>query len=103
MSLEQGTKLKNGKIIDSLPEEKTSTNLHLAESNTNDSDNNDSSDISSQLTEMKEIYEKKRSELHSQFSQLKDLMMAVIKKSSEDSPSTSSQGLSNQSQRLDNG
>ena len=78
MSLEQGTKLRNGKIIDSLPEENTSSNLVLAASNNNDSDTNDISDISFQLTEMKENYEKKISELHSEFSQLKDLMMAVI-------------------------
>ena len=32
-------------------------------------------------------------ELQSEFSQLKDLMMAIINKSNSDSPSTSSQGL----------
>ena len=80
MSLEQCTKLRNGKIIDSSPEENTSTNLVKAESNTNDSDTNDISDISSPLTEMKKNYEKKITELHSEFSQLKDLMMAVNKK-----------------------
>ena len=66
----------------------------MAVSNTVDSDTNDSSDISSQLFEMKENYERKISELQSEFSQLKDLMMAVISKSNNDSPSTSSQGLS---------
>ena len=90
MSLEQGTKLRNGKVIDSLPEENTSTNLVMAQSNSNDSDTNDISDISSQLTEMQENYEKKISELHSEFSQLEDLMMAVIRKSNEETPSTSS-------------
>ena len=99
MSLEQGTKLRKGEVIDSLPEESTSTNLVMAEPNSNDSDTNDISDISSQLTEMKENYEKKISELHSEFSQLKDLMMAVIKKSNEETPSSSSQGLSKQPQR----
>ena len=71
----------------------------MAESNTNDSDTNYISGISSQLTEMKENYEKKISELQSEFSQRKDLMMAFVKKTSKDSPSTSSQGLSKQSQR----
>ena len=66
----------------------------MAVSNTVDSDTNDSSDISSQLFEMKENYERKISELQSEFSQLKDLMMAVISKLNNDSPSTSSQGLS---------
>ena len=72
----------------------------MAESNTNDSDTNYISDISSQLTEMKENYEKKISELQSEFSQRKDPMMAFVKKkTSKDSPSTSSRGLSKQSQR----
>ena len=90
MSLEQGTKLRKGKIIDLLSEENTSTNLIMAESNTKYSDTNDISNISSRLPEMKEKFERKISELQSEFSQLKDLMMAVITKSSEDSPSTSS-------------
>ena len=59
MSLEQGTKLRNGKIIDFPSEEHTSTDLVMAESNTTDSDTNDNSDISSQLTEMKETDERK--------------------------------------------
>ena len=99
MGLEQGTKLRHLKVTDSLPGEKTSASFVMAESNPNDSDINDTSDISSQLTEMKENYEKKLSELHSEFSQLKDLMMAVIRKSNEETPSTSSQGLSKQPQR----
>ena len=70
----------------------------MAESNVTDSDTNDNSDISSQLTEMKENYEKKINDLHSEFSQLKDLMMAIISKSNEDSPSTSSRDLSKRPQ-----
>ena len=62
----------------------------MAEPNPNDSDTNDSSDISSQLSEMKENYERKINELHSQFGQLKDLMMPVIKKTSNDSQPSSS-------------
>ena len=63
----------------------------MAESNTTDSDSNDNSDNSSPLTEMKENYERKINEVQSEFSQLKDLMMAVIKKLNEESPSSSSQ------------
>ena len=81
MSFEQGTQLRNGKVISFMSEENTSSSNVMAESNTVDSDTNDSSDISSQLTEMKENYERKISELQSEFSQLKNLMMAVISKS----------------------
>ena len=70
----------------------------MAESNTNDSDTNDMSEIFSQITELMGNYEKKIGELQSEFSQLKDLMTTVIRKSNEDSPSSSTQGLSKQSQ-----
>ena len=70
----------------------------MVESDSNDSDTNESSDIFSQLSEMKENYKRKISELQSEFSQLKDLMMAVISKSNNDSPSTSTQCLSKQPQ-----
>ena len=76
MCLEQGTKLRNGKVIDSSTEENISENIILAESNSNDADVNEGSDISSQLSEMIENYERKISELQTEFSQLKDLMMA---------------------------
>ena len=65
MSLEKGTRLRNGKIIDSSTEENASENLIRAECNSNDSDINEGSDISSQLSEMKENYERKISELQS--------------------------------------
>ena len=48
MSLEQGTELRNGKIIDFPSKENTSTDLLMAESKFTDSDTNDNSDISSQ-------------------------------------------------------
>ena len=38
--------------------------LNMAQLNPNDSDTNDNSDISSQLSEMKENYERKINELH---------------------------------------
>ena len=57
----------------------------MAESTTTDSDSNDNPDISSQLTEIKENYERKINKVQTEFSQLKDLMMAIIKKSSEGS------------------
>ena len=62
----------------------------MAQANSNDSDTNDNSDISSQLSERKESYERWISELHHEFSQLKDLMMAIVNKSNaEVQPSTS--------------
>ena len=68
----------------------------MSDYNTTDSDSNETSDIFSQLTEMKESYEKKISELQTEFSELKGLMMSILKKTDENSPSTSSQGLSKQ-------
>ena len=78
MSLSQGTVLKNGKVIDSPSESSAPEDLNMAPANSNDSDTNDSSDISSQLSELKENYERKFNELHLEFSQLKDLMMMKL-------------------------
>ena len=96
--LEQGTKLRNGKIIDSSTGENASENLIMAESHSDDSDINEGSDISPQLSEMKENYERKITELQTEFSQLKDLMMPIINKSNNEEPSTSTQGFSKQPQ-----
>ena len=43
---------------------------------------------------MKVVNERKINEVQTEFSQLKDLMMAIIKKPTEGSPSISTQGLS---------
>ena len=80
-----------------MSEENTSSSNVMAKSSISDSEVNEGSDISSQLPEMKN-YESKIGELQSDFSQLKDLMMAIINKSNTDSPSTSSQGLSKRPQ-----
>ena len=98
MSQSQGTVLRNGKIIDSPFEMNAPEDLNMAQSNPNDSDANDKSDISSQLSEMKENNERKINELHLEFSQLNDLMMAVIDKTNDDSQQSSSQGPSKQPQ-----
>ena len=98
MSLSQGKVLRNGKIIESPLEMNTPEESNMAQSNSNDSDTNDSSDISSQLSETKENYERKINELHLEFSQLKDLMIAVIDKTNNDSQPSSSQGPSKQPQ-----
>ena len=98
MSSEQGTLLRNGKIISLMSVENTSSNNAMAESSITESEVNDGSDISSQLSGMKEKYERKIGELQSEFSQLKDLLMAIINKSNRDSPSTSFQGLSKRPQ-----
>ena len=55
MSQNQGTVLRSGKIFDSSSETAPVENLNMAQSNSNDSDTNDSSDISSQLSEKKRI------------------------------------------------
>ena len=90
MNPEQGTELRSGKIISSSSETSIPTNPDMAQSSANDSDSNETSDISSQLSEIKESYERKINELQNEFSQLKDLMMAVISKTdSENRPSTS--------------
>ena len=56
MSLEQGTKLRNGKVIDSPSEDNISTQSVITDTNIVDFDSNDNSDISSQLTEMKKNF-----------------------------------------------
>ena len=90
MNPEQGTELRSGKIISSSSETSIPTNPDMARSSANDSDSNETSDISSQLSEIRESYERKINELQNEFSQLKDLMMAVISKTeSESRPSTS--------------
>ena len=96
MNLEQGTKLRSQKVIDSPLEDNTSTQSVMTEQNMVDSDSNDDSDLSSQLTEIKENYERKVSDLQSEFGQLKDLMKAIISKTNDDSPTSSSQGTSKQ-------
>ena len=98
MSLSQGKVLRNGKINESPIEINTPEESNMAQSNSNDSDTNDSSDISSQLSELKKNYERKNNELHLEFSQLKDLMMAVIDKTNNESQPSSSHGPSKQPQ-----
>ena len=90
MNSDQGTELRSGRIIRSSLETPVPTDPDMAQSSANDSDNNETSDISSQLSEIRESYERKINELQNEFSQLKDLMMAVISKTdSENRPSTS--------------
>ena len=104
MSQNQRTVLRNGKIIDSSSETAPPEDLKMAQTNSNDSDTNDSSDISSQLSEIKESYERKISELHQEFSQLKDLMMAIVIKNNSETQPSSSKGPSKspQQQGFDN-
>ena len=90
MNLDQGTELRNGKIINSSSETSSPADPGMAQTSSNDFDTNEASDISSQLSEIRESYERKINELQNEFSQLKDLMMAVISKTdSENRPSTS--------------
>ena len=71
----------------------------MAQANSNDSDTNDNSDISSQLSEIKESYERRINELHQEFSQLKDLMMAIVSKNNNESQQSSSKGPSKPTQQ----
>ena len=90
MNPDQGTELRSGRIISSSLETPVPTDPDMAQSSANDSGSNETSDISSQLSEIRESYERKINELQNEFSQLKDLMMAVISKTdSENRPSTS--------------
>ena len=98
MSQNQGTVLRNGKIIDSSSETTPPEDLNKAQANSNDSDTNDNFDISSQLSEIKESYERRISELHQEFSQLNDLMMAIVSKNSSETQPYGSQGPSKRSQ-----
>ena len=104
MSQNQGIVLRNGKIIDSSSDTAPPEDLNMAQTNSNDSDTNDSSDIFSQLSEIKESYERRINELHQEFSQLKDLMMAIVNKNSSETRPSSSKGPSKppQQQGFDN-
>ena len=99
MSHSQGTVLRNGKIVDSPSKVVAVEDPNMAQSNSNDSDTNDSSDISSQLSEIKENYERRINELHQEFSQLKDLMMAIVSKNNGESQPSSSKGPSKPAQQ----
>ena len=90
MNPDQGTELSSGRVINSSSETSSPTDPDMAQSSANDSDSNETSDISSQLSEIRENYERKINELQREFSQLKDLVMAVISKTDENNrPSTS--------------
>ena len=99
MSQSQGMVLRSGKSIDSSLEVTPLEDPNMAQANWNDSDTNDSSDISSQFSEIKESFERRISELHQEFSQLKDLMMALVNKNSSESQPSSSKGPSKPAQQ----
>ena len=92
MNLDLGTELRSGRIISSSLETPVPTDPDMAQSSANDSDSNETSDISSQLSEIKESYERKINELQNEFSQLKDLMMAVISKTDTENRQSTSKG-----------
>ena len=100
MSQNQGTVLRSGRIIDSSSEIDSPVDLNMARANSNDSDTNDNSDISSQLSEIKESYERRISELHHEFSQLKDLMMAIVNENNGEAQPSSSKGPSKPLQQI---
>ena len=99
MNQGQGTVLRSGRVIDSSSEIESPADPDMAQANSNDSDTNDNSDISSQLSEIKESYERRINELHQEFSQLKDLMMAIVSKNNNGSQPSSSKGPSKPAQQ----
>ena len=99
MNQDKGTVLRSGRIIDSSSEIESPADPNMAQASSNDSDTNDNSDISSQLSEVKESYERRISELHQEISQLKDLMMAIVNKSKGESQPSSSKGPSKPAQQ----
>ena len=99
MNPDQGTELSSGRVINSSSETSSPTDPDMAQANSNDSDTNENSDISSQLSEIKESYERRINELHQEFSQLKDLMMAIVSKSNNESQPSSSKGPSKPTQQ----
>ena len=92
MNPDLGTELRSGRIISSSLETPVPTDPDMAQSSANDSDSNETSDISSQLSEIKESYERKINELQNEFSQLKDLMMAVMSKADTENRQSTSKG-----------
>ena len=100
MNPNQGTELRNGKIINSSSETSSPADPDMAQTSSNDSDINETSDISSQLSEIKENYERKINELQSEFSQLKNLLMVVISKNDENNLPSSSQSSSKPTHRV---
>ena len=92
MNPDLGTELRSGRIISSSLETPVPTDPDMAQSSANDSDSNETSDISSQLSEIKDSYERKINELQNEFSQLKDLMMAVISKADTENRQSTSKG-----------
>ena len=99
MSQNQGTVLRSGRIINSSLDTAPSEDSNMSQANSNDSDTNDGSDISSQLSEIKESYERRINELHQEFSQLKDFMMAIVIKNNGESQPSSSKGPSKPAQQ----
>ena len=99
MNPDQGTELRSGRVINSSSGTSSPIDPDMAQSSANDSDNNEASDISSQLSEIRENYEK-INELQSEFSQLKNLLTAVISKSDENNLPSSSQSSSKPAHRV---
>ena len=100
MNPDQGTELRSGRVIHSSSGTSSPIDPDMAQSSANDSDNNETSDISSQLSEIRENYEKKINELQSEFSQLKNLLMAVISKNDENNLPSTSQSSSKPTHRV---
>ena len=89
MNQGQGTVLRSGGVIDSSLEIESPADPDMAQANSG----------KLRLSEIKESYERRINELHQEFSQLKDLMMAIVSKNNNESQPSSSKGPSKPAQQ----
>ena len=83
MSLEQETRqgsLRNGKILDRTTENPPMDSSTMTEISFADAESVGNSEVFYRLVEIRDNYEKKVNDLQSEFSKLRELMMAVLNK-----------------------
>ena len=91
MSVAQGTKLRNGKVLEPTSENPPTRSSTMTEVNYADTESVLNKDIFSQLAAFREKYEKQINDLQAEYSLLKDLMMAVLEKSNKNSQNENGQ------------
>ena len=102
MRFEQGTKHRKGNILEVTIESTPTSSSTMTEVNSAKIESVEGNDVLSQLAEIRENYERKICDLQREFSQLKDLMMAMLEKSNTNSQGENYQGSSKQpKKRLD--
>ena len=81
MSAETDTKLRNGKRIELSVDSSSASTIKMNDASSGDVESVDEASVSSQIAEIKDSYEKKFNSLQSEISQLNDLMLTMIEKS----------------------